>query len=130
MPEVGSNTTGCGDSKGAFLAPVDGELSPETFVPCVKGLASTWVVEFHSHMCGTCQAFQPRWRELVDLLQHEGPRSWRLGKIDIDRGKGLKLAEKEGVMEGGVPSIFLYLGQGISGLRVDFDTEADEFPSA
>merc|ERR1740121_113138 len=73
-------------------------------------------MEFHSHMCSTCKAFQPTWRTLADLVQKEG--HMRCGRVSIDEEAGLGVAEKTKALEEGVPSLMLFLGEGAAGVPV------------
>lgn len=123
------------DGTGAFLAdrgpgPHSGDLVPGNFLPCVKDSATPWLVEFHSELCSTCQAFQSTWWELTALLREEAPPGLRCGRIGIDKEDGVKLADAEGTLQEGVPNIYLYPGRGRPSVQVYAAGEADTFPPA
>jgi thiol-disulfide isomerase/thioredoxin len=66
-----------------------------------------WVVEFYSDMCGSCQEFAPVWETLTRKL-----KSIKNGKINIDTPEGMKLAQKLGVLDEGIPNIQFYSKKG------------------
>jgi thiol-disulfide isomerase/thioredoxin len=68
---------------------------------------NAWVVEFYSDMCGSCQEFAPVWETLTRKL-----KSIKNGKINIDSSEGMKLAQKLGVLDEGIPNIQFYSKRG------------------
>jgi len=123
-----------GKGGGGFLAPSGGkgDLEPDKFAPCIKDGTSHWLVEYHSHQCGTCQAFQPTWNELARELEHRGPKGLRVARIGIDEKAGLQIAEKEDALKDGVPCLFIYLGGGHAPQHVFVAEDRDDgtFPAA
>jgi hypothetical protein len=58
-------------------------------------------------MCGSCQEFAPVWETLTRKL-----KSIKSGKINIDTSEGMKLAQKLGVLDEGIPNIQFYSRKG------------------
>ena len=58
-----------------------GDLVPSLFHSEVIGGDKTWLIEFYSPMCGSCQEFAPIW----DKLEKNLKSTVSMGKINIDQ---------------------------------------------
>lgn len=76
------------------------QLNIDNYKSLIEDTKDTWVVEFFSSMCGTCQEFKPTWEKVIKRV--EGAK---IGQINIDDPKGMKLAEKLKVLEQGIPNV-------------------------
>jgi thioredoxin-like negative regulator of GroEL len=85
------------------------DLDPLQFQTQVLEDETAWVVEFYSPMCGSCKEFTPVWNSLEKKI-----KSMKTGKINIDNKDGLKIAEKLGVLEEGIPNVQLLAKKGSS----------------
>lgn len=63
-----------------------------------------WLVEFQSPRCGSCQEMAPVWNEFAS----RNGKYVRLGQVSIDTDEGMELAQRFGVIEHGIPSIWAY----------------------
>ena len=85
------------------------DLDPLHFQHEVLEDDKAWVVEFYSPMCGSCQEFTPVWNSLEKKI-----KSMKTGKINIDNKEGLKIAQKLGVLDEGIPNVQLMTKKGTS----------------
>ena len=63
-----------------------------------------WIVEYMSSRCGTCREMAPVWQAF--FVKHM--REVKVGQVSIDHEDGMELAEDQGVLEAGVPSVWAY----------------------
>lgn len=92
-----------------FVAAFCQDLDPLTFQQEVIEDDAAWVIEFYSPMCGSCKEFTPIWNSLTKKI-----KSIKTGKINIDNKDGLKIAEKLGVLDEGIPNVQLMAQKGSS----------------
>lgn len=108
------------------------DLKPEIFVKCVKDSKVPHLIEYHSGFCDTCKAFQKIWFSLTALLSEAKDVSLKLdfGRIDVDKDGGADLAQAEDALQGGLPSIVLYMGRGRAGELLWHSDGEENFPTA
>ena len=63
-----------------------------------------WLLEYMSPRCGTCLEMEPVWR----MFHYKHGDRVRIGQVSIDDEDGMELAEDQGVLDDGVPSIWAY----------------------
>lgn len=97
-----------------FVLVVHGvDLDPKKFTSEVLGDERAWMVEFYSSMCGGCQEFASTWDRIADAFSESSSGgAIKSGKVNIDNSEGMKLAEKLGVLEDGVPHVKLFKSKG------------------
>ena len=65
-----------------------------------------WLLEIASDLCGSCQAFAPKWKELVGLEKRV-----KAGHVIIDNKPGLAVAQQlQAPLELGIPCVVLFGG--------------------
>lgn len=101
------------------------EITAENFKQKVEDTRDTWMLEFHSGLCGACQQFTPIFDEFARSLKEKV--HVHIGKVNIDEEPGLKLAEKLNALDFGVPTIRIFSNQDNLGKMILGGTDAD-FP--
>eukprot|EP00227_Mantoniella_beaufortii_P009352 CAMPEP_0197590340 /NCGR_PEP_ID=MMETSP1326-20131121/10963_1 /TAXON_ID=1155430 /ORGANISM="Genus nov. species nov., Strain RCC2288" /LENGTH=155 /DNA_ID=CAMNT_0043155359 /DNA_START=82 /DNA_END=549 /DNA_ORIENTATION=+ len=79
-------------------------ISKSTFARRVLGNKDLWLVEYMSPRCGTCQEMAPVWKQFVSANIHKV----KFGQVNIDDDDGMALAQEQGVLDEGIPSIWAY----------------------
>ena len=60
------------------------------------------MLEFYSEMCGSCKEFEPTWAKLAARIKR-----MHLGRVNIDTAGGKRLARRLGVLDGGIPAVYI-----------------------
>ena len=68
-----------------------------------------WLVEIGSKMCGSCKQFEPTWQEVKERMKRINT-----GQVNIDEPNGMKIAQKLGALEKGIPHVMLFHLGGVS----------------
>ncbi|CAD7959487.1 unnamed protein product [Amoebophrya sp. A120] len=99
----------------------------EVSASILDDLKTPYLVEFYSKFCGSCTEFMPTVEKTEKLLKKAVP----VGKINIEDKPGRELAEKEGALEDGLPSLRLYYKDGdtVSFERI-LEPDTVDFPPA
>ncbi|CAD7976241.1 unnamed protein product [Amoebophrya sp. A25] len=103
---------------------------PATALDRVKsGKTPFLALEFYSKMCGSCQEFLPMLAEAEKKLKGS---QIDIGKINIEDKAGRELAEAEGALQDGLPSLRLYFKDKKGELTFEriLDPEVADFPDA
>jgi thiol-disulfide isomerase/thioredoxin len=79
------------------------DLNPLTFDTEVLNSDKVWVVEFYSGMCGSCKEFSPVFQQLKSSMNN-----LHFGEINIDKTDGMKVAERVGALEEGIPNVRIF----------------------
>jgi hypothetical protein len=87
-------------------------LDISNFEEMVENSPHVWLVEFGSGLCGSCKEFHPTWKSIVKRNPDV-----RTGHVVIDDAKGMDVALKWGVMDGGIPSVQLFGRKGMPPAR-------------
>ncbi len=82
------------------------KIDVNNFEELVRNTNDIWLLEFYSERCGTCQEFEPTWKKVVPKIN-----GVKIGRINIDKKEGLKLAQNVGVLDNGIPNIQLMKGK-------------------
>jgi protein disulfide-isomerase A6 len=75
-------------------------LDTDNYNQEVSNSGDVWLIEYFSKRCGTCQEFEPIWKNVVSKLENI-----KIGRVDIDEIKGMKLAQKLNILEEGIPNV-------------------------
>lgn len=79
------------------------ELDATKFREEVVQDSRTWMVEFYSAMCGSCQEFSPTWKKIAQKA-----KSVMKGQINIDTPSGMQLADQLGALQEGIPNVRIF----------------------
>ena len=82
------------------------KIDVNNFEELVRNTNDIWLLEFYSERCGTSQEFEPTWKKVVPKIN-----GVKIGRINIDKKEGLKLAQNVGVLDNGIPNIQLMKGK-------------------
>ena len=82
------------------------KIDVNNFEELVRNTNDIWLLEFYSERCGTCQEVEPTWKKVVPKIN-----GVKIGRINIDKKEGLKLAQNVGVLDNGIPNIQLMKGK-------------------
>ena len=61
-----------------------------------------WLVEVYSEKCESCQSFESTWKQLIKNIDY-----LKIGRINVDEMKGIKVANKLNALENGIPAVKL-----------------------
>ncbi len=76
--------------------------SPEDYARLVADDAVV-LVEFYSKYCGSCKEFSKHWHSLEDTFAGK----LKLARVKIDDSAAMKVAQKVGALNGGIPHVRL-----------------------
>ena len=82
-------------------------IDPAQFDEQVVKSDHAWLIKFYSKMCGACNDFKPTWKKVTGKL-----KDFSFGEISIDDKAGMKLAEKLGVLDEGLPNVRMFYQNG------------------
>jgi hypothetical protein len=112
--EASQNNQEEGEAADGDIGKVDVWLDSSNFAELVESSPFVWMVEFGSGMCGSCKEFHPTWGKIVKENQNV-----RTGHVIIDNAGGMAVAQKWGVMAGGIPSVQLFGRKGMPPVRYE-----------
>ena len=61
-----------------------------------------WLIEVYSEKCESCQSFESTWKQLIKDIDY-----LKIGRINVDEMKGIKVANKLNALENGIPAVKL-----------------------
>lgn len=75
-------------------------IDEDNFSSLVVNSDKVWILEYYSDKCGSCKEFLPTWHEVSKSMS-----GLKLGRVNIDNKKGMKLAKDHGILNRGIPAV-------------------------
>jgi hypothetical protein len=83
-------------------------LDETNFQTSVLDSPHVWILKFGSKKCSSCAAFEPTFAEFTASLGG----GYHVGQVNIDEREGMALARRLGILQHGIPGVFLVGDEG------------------